>query len=58
MSEVAWRIRGRFRGYMHRVDMLRRQGDLVGLQEALLVLGAGTLVGLFCMWIGSVRLRW
>jgi hypothetical protein len=58
MSEVAWRVRGRLRGYRHRMDMLRREGELTRLEEALLVLAAASLVGLFCMAMGSVRLQW
>ena len=58
MSEVAWRIRGRLRAYQHRVDMLRRQGDLARLEETVLVLAAVSLVALLCMAIGSVRLQW
>jgi hypothetical protein len=54
MDQVAWRIRGRIQAYRYRVDMLRRHGDLVKLQEMLLVTGLGTIVGICMMALGAL----
>ena len=46
MSELAWRIRGRIRAYQYRVEMMRREGELTRLEEALILMGLATAVGL------------
>jgi len=56
MDQVAWRIRGRIRAFRYRVDMLRRHGDLVKIQEMLLLAGLGTALGL-CLLALSLRMR-
>lgn len=55
MDQVAWRIRGRIRALRYRVDMARRDGDLVKIQEWLLLAGLGTALGLCLMAIGRMR---
>ena len=51
MSDLAWRIRGRLRAYQYRVDMMRRQGELTHLEEAILLL-------LLALAVGVMAVRW
>ena len=49
MSHLAFKIRGRLRAYQYRVDMMRRQGELTHLEEAILLLLLATAVGLLAL---------